>query len=176
MLIRGINAYKKAIIPTLIIVFAFAVVLLLGILLPFRVDAKQMTDQENFSIHKVGALINNTEMLKNTLAENNTFILSAAEVNGTYRWVNSSGGINPALEMISNKEYKFKIYNPTNEKHDFKLEYKEGNTITTVGANEDIEPGQNTEIIFQLTYHDDLSYYCTYHPELMKGTIKMTEQ
>ena len=44
----------------------------------------------------------------NSLTGNNTIILNPSEVNGTYRWVNNSGGINPTLDITMGNEYQIR--------------------------------------------------------------------
>ena len=51
---------------------------------------------------------------------NNTSIgLDALELkNETYRWQNTTQGINPTLHLIAHTDYVFKIKNPTDAKHE----------------------------------------------------------
>ena len=75
-----------------------------GLLLLLPVGIKQTMGQEddNNDIATTNA---------NSLTGNNTIILNPSEVNGTYRWVNNSGGINPTLDITMGNEYQIKINN-----------------------------------------------------------------
>ena len=108
----------------------------------------------------------------NSLTGNNTIILNPSEVNGTYRWVNNSGGINPTLDITMGNEYQIKINNPTDEEHELIIENTEN---SKVGSSQEIEPGKNTEFKFKTEETGELNYYCEYHPETMKGIIKIIE-
>ena len=108
----------------------------------------------------------------NSLTGNNTIVLNQSEVNGTYRWVNNSGGINPTLDITMGNEYQIKINNPTDEEHELIIENTEH---SKVASSEEIEPGKNTEFKFKTEETAELNYYCEYHPETMKGIIKIIE-
>lgn len=108
----------------------------------------------------------------NSLTGKNTIILNPSEVNGTYRWVNNSGGINPTLDITMGNEYQININNPTDEEHELIIENTEN---SKVGSSEEIEPGKNTEFKFKTEETGELNYYCEYHPETMKGIIKIIE-
>ncbi len=108
----------------------------------------------------------------NSVQGNNTIILNPSEINGTYRWVNSSGGINPTLDMSKGNAYQIKINNPTDEEHELIIETQKN---SKVGGSGDIEPGKNAEFEFKASKTGELNYYCQYHPETMRGTIKVTE-
>lgn len=128
--------------------------------------------------------------MEGNISENNTIILNAAEVgeNETaeqgedesaeqgesemYRWVDSAGTENPHLNMVSNMEYAIKIDNPTDEEHELIIENEKK---LKVGGSEHIEPGKNTEFEFKFMNTDELNYYCEYHPETMRGIIKVAE-
>lgn len=108
----------------------------------------------------------------NSLTGNNTIVLNPSEVNGTYRWVNNSGGINPTLDITMGNEYQIKINNPTDEEHELIIE---NNEKSKVASSEEIEPGKNTDFKFKADETGELNYYCEYHPETMKGIIKIIE-
>lgn len=103
---------------------------------------------------------------------NNTIILNPSEINGTYRWVNSSGGINPVLDITIGKAYQFKINNPTDEEHELIIETEKKSKI---GGSEHIAPGKNMEFEFEAKNPGELNYYCEYHPDTMRGIIKIAE-
>jgi len=108
----------------------------------------------------------------NSVQGNKTIILNPAEINGIYRWVNSSGGINPILDITKDNSYQIKINNPTDEKHELIVET---DNKSKVGGSESIKAGKNTEFEFKATQTGELNYYCEYHPETMRGIIKVAE-
>lgn len=108
----------------------------------------------------------------NSVQGNNTIILNPSEINGTYRWVNSSGGVNPTLDLTKGNEYQIRINNPTDEEHELIIENEKK---SKVGGSGDIEPGKNTEFEFKTMKTGELNYFCEYHPETMRGTIKVIE-
>ena len=108
----------------------------------------------------------------NSIQGNNTIILNPSEINGTYRWTNSSGGINPTLDITKDNAYQIKINNPTDEEHELIIETQKN---SKVGGSGDIEPGKNAEFEFKASKTGELNYYCKYHPETMRGIIKVAE-
>ena len=108
----------------------------------------------------------------NSVEGNNTIILNPSEINGTYRWVNSSGGVNPTLDITKGNEYQIKINNPTDEEHELIIDNEKK---SKVGGSDHIEPGKNTEFEFKTMNAGELNYYCEYHPETMRGIIKVIE-
>ena len=108
----------------------------------------------------------------NPVQGNNTIILNPSEINGTYRWVNSSGGVNPTLDITKGNEYQIQINNPTDEEHELIIENEKK---SKVGGSDHIEPGKNTEFEFKTMNAGELNYYCEYHPETMRGIIKVIE-
>jgi hypothetical protein len=103
---------------------------------------------------------------------NNTIILNPSEINGTYRWTNSSGGINPTLDITKGNSYQIKINNPTDEKHELIIETEKN---SEVGGSGDLDPGKNTEFEFKAKNNGELNYYCEYHPDTMRGIIKVSQ-
>ena len=103
---------------------------------------------------------------------NNTIILNPQEVNETYRWVNSSDGINPTLGIAKGSEYLIKIKNPTDTKHELIIEDAKHSEL---GKSKEIQPGKNTEFKFSTEKTGQLNYYCEYHPETMRGIINIIE-
>ena len=108
----------------------------------------------------------------NSVQGNNTIILNPSEINGTYRWVNSSGGVNPTLDITKGNESQIKINNPTDEEHELIIDNEKK---SKVGGSDHIEPGKNTEFEFKTMNAGELNYYCEYHPETMRGIIKVIE-
>lgn len=133
------------------------------LLLPVGIKQTMGQDDDNNDIATSNA---------NSLTGNNTIILNPSEVNGTYRWVNNSGGINPTLDITMGNEYRIKINNPTDEEHELIIENTEN---SKVASSEEIAPGKNTEFKFKTEETGELNYYCEYHPETMKGIIKIIE-
>lgn len=111
-------------------------------------------------------------LVDNSVQGNNTIILNPSEINGTYRWVNSSGGVNPTLDITKGNEYQIKINNPTDEEHELIIDNEKK---SKVGGSDHIEPGKNTEFEFKTMNAGELNYYCEYHPETMRGIIKVIE-
>ena len=117
---------------------------------------------------------NDTNLSNTTVATgNNTIILNPQETNETYRWVNSSGGINPTLGIAKGSEYLIKIKNPTDTKHELIIEDAKHSEIA---KSKEIQPGKNTEFKFSTEKTGQLNYYCEYHPETMRGIIKIIEK
>ncbi|CAN5656729.1 hypothetical protein BH18THE1_BH18THE1_16050 [soil metagenome] len=108
----------------------------------------------------------------NVATGNNTIILNPQEVNETYRWVNSSDGINPTLGIAKGSEYLIKIKNPTDKEHELIIEDAKHSEI---GKSKEIQPGKNTEFKFSTEETGQLNYYCKYHPETMRGIININE-
>jgi uncharacterized cupredoxin-like copper-binding protein len=116
---------------------------------------------------------NETKMSNTDVATgNNTIILNPQETNETYRWVNSSGGINPTLGIAKGSEYLIKIKNPTDTKHELIIEDAKHSEIA---KSKEIQPGKNTEFKFSTEKTGQLNYYCEYHPETMRGIINTIE-
>ena len=108
----------------------------------------------------------------NSVQGNSTIILNPSEINGTYRWINSSGGVNPTLDITKGSEYQIKINNPTDEEHELIIDNEKK---SKVGGSDHIEPEKNTEFEFKTMNAGELNYYCEYHPETMRGIIKVIE-
>lgn len=68
----------------------------------------------------------------NSVQGNNTIILNPAEINETYRWVNSSGGINPTLDITKGNAYQIKMNNPTDEEHELIIETEKKSKVEVV--------------------------------------------
>lgn len=91
--------------------------------------------------------------------------------NLTYRWQNADE-INPTLHLVSNKDYTIQINNPTDTKHQLIIT-SSGKEIAT---SKEAQPGKNTEFTFNTDLTGNLQYHCEYHPDTMKGTIKVVNQ
>ncbi|MGA7005539.1 MAG: cupredoxin domain-containing protein [Nitrososphaeraceae archaeon] len=64
------------------------------------------------------------------------------------------------------------IQNPTNTKHELVID-SQGKEVATSG---DIAPGASGQASFRPNGTGLFSYHCEYHPDTMKGTIKLTSQ
>lgn len=107
-----------------------------------------------------------------SVSENNTIILNATEVGEEqYRWTDSSGAENPALDLVANNEYTVKISNPTDEEHELIIDSKIDGKTSEIAKSGDIEPGDIVEFKFNTEEAEGLGYHCEYHPDMMNGTI-----
>jgi hypothetical protein len=83
-------------------VLVASLALIAGLLVISHVSRTQVLAQEDGN--------NDTKLSNTTVATgNNTIILNPQETNETYRWVNSSGGINPTLGIAKGSEYLINI-------------------------------------------------------------------
>ena len=105
---------------------------------------------------------------------NNTSIgLDALELkNETYRWQNTTQGINPTLHLIAHTDYVIKIKNPTDAKHELII----GSNGTELVTSKSINPGKNRDFVFNANSTGVFEYHCEYHPNTMKGMIEITNQ
>jgi plastocyanin len=105
---------------------------------------------------------------------NNTSIgLDALELkNETYRWQNTTQGINPTLHLIAHTDYVIKIKNPTDAKHELII----GSNGTELATSKSINPGKNRDFVFNANSTGVFEYHCEYHPDTMKGIIEITNQ
>ena len=92
--------------------------------------------------------------------------------NETYRWQNTSEGINPTLHLIANTDYLIKIKNPTDTKHELII----GSNGTELAKSNEIEPDKNGKFTFNANSTGPLEYHCEYHPDTMKGIIEISSQ
>jgi plastocyanin len=107
-------------------------------------------------------------------SNNNTSIaLNALELkNETYRWQNTTQGINPTLHLIVHTDYVIKIKNPTDAKHELII----GSNGTELATSKSINPGKNRDFVFNANSTGVFEYHCEYHPDTMKGIIEITNQ
>jgi hypothetical protein len=111
-------------------------------------------------------------VVSNGNTNSDTIALQAVELkNLTYRWQNADE-INPTLHLVSNKDYTIQINNPTDTKHQLIIT-SSGKEIAT---SKEAQPGKNTEFTFNTDLTGNLQYHCEYHPDTMKGTIKVVNQ
>jgi plastocyanin len=104
---------------------------------------------------------------------NNSIALNALELkNETYRWQNTSQGINPTLHLIAHTDYTIKIKNPTDTKHELII----GSNGTELATSKSINPGKNRNFVFNANSTGIFEYHCEYHPDTMKGIIEISDQ
>lgn len=138
------------------------------------VFANQIRAEANPIIH-TASMVENSSSGTSDASSNDTIILSAAEVGEeTYRWINSTGGENPNLNLISNAEYTIKIDNPTDEEHELIIDSESDGQISAIAESPEIEPGKNGEFKFKAERVGELGYHCEYHPDQMNGTITVS--
>ena len=116
--------------------------------------------------------ISGTDSTSNAVTNNNTSIaLNALELkNETYRWQNTTQGINPTLHLIAHTDYVIKIKNPTDTKHELII----GSNGTEIAKSNSINPGKNKNFVFNVNTTGVFGYHCEYHPDTMKGIIEIT--
>ena len=134
------------------------------------------TEGEENSTDETSAAGNSKTSGISAVSENNTIILNATEVGEEqYRWSDSSGAENPTLNLVANNEYTVKISNPTDEEHELIIDSKGDGKTSEIAKSDDIEPGDNVEFAFKTEHAGELGYHCEYHPDMMNGTITVTE-
>jgi len=107
---------------------------------------------------------------------NNTIVLNAAEAGEEqYRWVDASGAENPTLNITTNNDYTIKISNPTDEEHQLIIDSKADGKTSQVAKSKEIKPEKDVEFNFKTVQVGELGYHCKYHPDMMKGTINVTQ-
>jgi plastocyanin len=120
--------------------------------------------------------ISGTDSTSNAVANNNnntSITLNALELkNETYRWQNTTQGINPTLHLIAHTGYVIKIKNPTDAKHELII----GSNGTELAKSNSINPGKNKNFVFNANTTGIFEYHCEYHPDTMKGIIEITNQ
>lgn len=115
--------------------------------------------------HNTNEMPNNMKLMVNAT---NTININVKEIDGVYRWSNDDG-INPPLTIWANADNIIKINNPTDEKHEFVIESQ----TQEVTASGDVIPDGEISMTFKPNMMDTLDYHCEYHPETMKGEIKI---
>lgn len=144
-------------------------------MLPLQVSVGQTEGEEN-ATDETSATGSSNMSGTSAVSENNTITLNATEVGEEqYRWTDSSGAENPSLNLVANNEYTVKISNPTDEEHELIIDSKEDGKTSEIAKSDDIEPGDNTEFTFKPEQAGELGYHCEYHPDMMNGTITVTE-
>ena len=147
----------------------------MSLVLPFQVSVGQTEGEEN-STDETLATSSSNMSTNSAVSENNTITLNATEVGEKqYRWTDSSGAENPSLSLVANNEYTVKISNPTDEEHELIIDSKADGKASEIAKSDDIEPGDNVEFTFKTEQEGELGYHCEYHPDMMNGTITVTE-
>ena len=159
--------------------FTLFVVLLIvsgmSLMLPFHVSVGQTEGEEN-STDETSAAGSGNMSDNSAVSENNTITLNATEVGEEqYRWTDSSGAENPSLSLVANNEYTVKISNPTDEEHELIIDSSADGKTSEIAKSDEIEPGENVEFTFKPDQAGQLGYHCEYHPDMMNGTIMVTE-
>ena len=87
-----------------------------------------MTYSSQFLVQSTSAKKSSTDKISGTASTSNvvtnnnnttSIALNALELkNETYRWQNTTQGINPTLHLIAHTDYVIKIKNPTDAKHE----------------------------------------------------------
>lgn len=116
--------------------------------------------------------------------QNQTSIeLTAKLIGTTYRWVDSNNSINPTLIITSgvNNQITVKSLQNDSQEHELIIE-----GITSSGDKEEliisdiVHDGSSSIVDFypldlqEYKNYESFDYYCEYHPETMKGYIKIT--
>jgi plastocyanin len=131
----------------------------------------QLTSAKKISPAKISGTHSTSNAVTN---HNNTSIaLNAMELkNRTYRWQNTTQGINPTLHLIAHTDNVIKIKNPTDAKHELII----GSNGTQLAKSNSINPGKNKSFVFNANTTGVFEYHCEYHPDTMKGIIEITTQ
>jgi plastocyanin len=109
--------------------------------------------------------------VQSSAAGNSSIALSVKQDGGVYKWTNATNGVeNPELNLKTNDNNTIQIQNPTDTKHKLVLDLQ-GKEVATSG---DIAPGASGQASFRPNGTGTFSYHCEYHPDTMKGTIKLT--
>jgi len=113
---------------------------------------------------------NQTSLTINKNLPTNTIQLNAKEKKEVYTWANKDG-TNPVLNLELNTNNVVQIKNPTDTKHELVIT-SGGKEITASG---DINPGSTGQLSFSpTTTTGTFQYHCQYHPDTMKGIIKLS--
>ncbi len=90
--------------------------------------------------------------------------------------MDASGAENPTLNIMANKDYIIKISNPTDEEHQLIIDSKADGKSSEIAKSKEIKPeSKNVELNFKTDQIGELGYHCKYHPDMMNGTINLTQ-
>jgi plastocyanin len=108
--------------------------------------------------------------MNGTKSDNSSIALSVKQDGGVYKWTNATNGVeNPELNLKTNDNNTIQIQNPTDTKHELVIN-SQGKEVASSG---DIAPGASGQVSFRPNGTGIFSYHCQYHPDTMKGTIKL---
>lgn len=112
---------------------------------------------------------NQSSMVNDKNLPTNTIQLNAQEKKGVYTWSNKQG-TNPVLTFKIDANNLVHIKNPTDEKHELIIT-SAGSEVASSG---DVNPVSKGQLSFSpTTTTGTFQYHCQYHPDTMKGTIKL---
>ena len=150
--------------------------LFLGVSVEVSTSTSEAIDQTDSTSENKTLLSNNTSNKTSTPSDNGTIILDAGEVGeGQYRWVGLSDIENPTLNITASKDYTIKISNPTEEEHQLIIDSKADGKTSQIAKSKEIKPEKQVEFNFKNDQVGELGYHCKYHPDMMKGTINVTQ-
>lgn len=109
--------------------------------------------------------------VQSTSSNSSSILLSVKQVAGDYKWINATSGTeNPELTLKTNENNTIKIQNPTDTKHELIIDLQ-GKEVASSG---DVAPSASGQVSFRPNGTGTFSYHCQYHPDTMKGTIKLS--
>ena len=143
-----------------------------------EVSMSEATNETDSQINNMTKFTNMTSNQKGTAPGNNTIILNIAEIGDEeqYRWVDVSGAENPVINIMTGKEYTFKISNRTPEVHELIIGSKVNGKASEIAKSDEIQDySKNVEFKFKSDKAGSLEYHCKYHPGMMNGTINVRQ-
>lgn len=141
-----------------------------------EVNSSEAINETDSSSGNKSMLSNNTPNQTSTPSDNGAIILDAGKVSeGQYRWVGHLDKQNPTLNITANKDYTIKISNPTDEEHQLIIDSKTDGKTSQIAKSKEIKPEKQVEFNFKTDQLGELGYHCKYHPDMMKGTINVTQ-
>ena len=153
---------------------ALVLFVMISILLVGMTYSSQFLVQSTSAKKSSPVKISRTDSTTNADTNNNntSIALNALELkNETYRWQNTTQGINPTLHLVAHMDYVVKIKNPTDAKHELII----GSNGTEFATSKSVNPGKNREFVFNANSTGVFEYHCEYHPDTMKGIIEITD-
>lgn len=82
------------------------------------------------------------------------------------------GKRNPTLPLDAGAEYELVWENGDGVTHDIRIVTADDESV--LNSDDAREPGQTVSVTFTATDEMD-AYYCTYHPDTMRGSIRLNE-
>jgi hypothetical protein len=143
-----------------------------GLIVGISIEAAtgEAADNETKSLSENKLMFSNNTANKTSFqSDNGTIILDAGEVSdGQYRWIGVSDKENPTLNITANKDYTFKISNPTDKEHQLIIDSKADGKGSEIAKSTEIKPEKQVEFNFKTDQAGELEYHCKYHPDVMK--------